>query len=509
MRKLSTAIGCALLLVGLLSGCDETTQQPEWGIYDGPACGEEGTTPPWTTMGGNPGNTYRSKAEGPEDAELIWGRELGPMWAFQDSPPYPAVIKLPSTLFRVTNAVVSGSGALYTLAMGRENPSEPSTAFLQVEQFGPDGARGWSRRIRISDSWKRDAVGIPPGHTGVLALTDDCELAVRTPYRVQVLDPASGDIRASYEVPGPQNGSVDYSPFQMRLMQWDDDGFLTTTNSKFESETNDESQYAMRFSRITTTNVSNGTQVYRSRETGISGGNYAPLIAQPSNGRAFIRNPSGADDSGSAIGAIAPGSGETENMGQLWARSFEDQFFSLYILGASKETFYFSAWDHEDRVYHLIALDAEDGETEWIREFGDVPGENTSRPGANMAVGPNGSPIFAFEGAIVAMSDDGEVRWAYETSNDLQNKETQFTTKAVGSEGRVYAVSELDGEYRIQAMSAEGEKLFELDLPDPWTKARILALGADGTLYVEALQVRGEGDDGQVQSKLFAFGDAE
>jgi hypothetical protein len=41
------------------------------------------------------------------------------------------------------------------------------------------------------------------------------------------------------------------------------------------------------------------------------------------------------------------------------------------------------------------------------------------------------------------------------------------------------------------------------------TEARILALGDGGTLYVEALKVRGEGDDGQVQSKLFAIGDAE
>mgnify|MGYP000453351142 CR=1 FL=1 len=44
-----------------------------------------------------------------------------------------------------------------------------------------------------------------------------------------------------------------------------------------------------------------------------------------------------------------------------------------------------------------------------------------------------------------------------------------------------------------------GKELFELELPDPWTEARILALGADGTLYVEALKVRGEDDDRQVR----------
>ena len=143
----------------------------------------------------------------------------------------------------------------------------------------------------------------------------------------------------------------------MRLMQWNDDELLTINNLEVESETSEESQYAMQFSRMPRAKGSSGTQVYRSRQTGFS------------------------------VGNLAPGSGETEGMRQLWTQKMGRQIGFASSATCPEKT----------------------------------------------------SPVPA----------------------------------------------------------------------RTWRLARILALGADGTLYVEALKVRGEGDDGQVQSKLFAFGDAE
>jgi outer membrane protein assembly factor BamB len=153
------------------------------------------------------------------------------------------------------------------------------------------------------------------------------------------------------------------------------------------------------------------------------------------------------------------------------------------------------------------ALSAEDGRVLWERRHPyrpddfQVPFSGVFRP--DIVVDPRGRPVLGYGNSLIAFDHDGRIRWTKDMP-DRRNVSSQ--TMAMGSDGRLYVAS-LSDKHLIRAFDSQGNQLFKTSLPDGWTYPQLLAIGKDGMLIVEALKVEEDGDQWEIQSRIFALGD--
>lgn len=532
-RRRLTSLIVGTLFALCFAGCEQQTEPrnskwridvgPDRGPADasmdvgpdgGPADASEDVTedpegPIWPSEGAGPRRTFRAPVTGPTDPEVLWSQENGEAFKIEEERLRPYLeTEAPSDALRVADATVTSTGAIVFLSAPRETHQDADELSLTVRRLDPEGMPTWSRRLPVDPIRIDVSADDLPTRLGAIALVDDSRVAVRSANKTWSLDVETGQTLSVQEMflgdlEGP-NAEAD----EVAVDPWRGDEIITSVAAGNFGGSEDQWLYKTQVSVFSPTAMPNGPTL-----TTNSGDEFpqhiplSPLISRPSSGQVFAREMVNKSDPEDIVrSSVVTESPNNPSWKTKLARSApepSDEVACTQLVAASQSrVFLFAGYgETEDHLFGAVSI--QDGDLLWARTVSELPIQHTNVKIPDIAIDPQGRPVFGYGNELIAFDHDGTVRW---TKDMPGQRFVAQQSMAMDSDGTLY-VANLSDKHLIRGFDTQGNQLFKTSLPEDWTDPHLLAMGKDGTLILEALKIEYAGDQANVTSRIFALGD--
>jgi outer membrane protein assembly factor BamB len=345
---------------------------------------------------------------------------------------------------------------------------------------------------------------------GAIALVDDSRIAVRSANKMWRLDVETGQTISVQEMFLGNTGR-DADASAVSVHSWQGDDIITSVASRDFGDSEESWALKTQVSVFSPSAMPNAPTL-----TTNSGDEFpehiplSPVISRPSSGQVFAREMVNKEDPEDIVRSFAVK--ESANRNFSWktklARSApepSDEVSRTQLVGASQSKLFLFAGYGETEDHLFGAVSIQDGDLLWARKVSELPVPYMNVLLPDVAIDPQGRPVFGYGNGLIAFDHDGTVRW---TKDMPGQRFVAQQTMAMDSDGTLYVVS-LSDKHRIRAFDTQGNQLFKTSLPDGWREPQLLAMGKNGMLILEALKVEYvfPNDRGKITSRIFALGD--